>query len=168
MQRDKIILPFFFVSTDFLGDSEEGFFAALPNFMRGSLSELSSVLRSVTVTYRNIEPSIPQRNQKNTADIDDDIDTVTTCFLVVCAISSGWRVVYFLWFLSRCRDFQVYQRFVIWGDIWSYKRRRHKHNQFCTFCTQSLLCSELIVYFNGQHFGLSFICYPHNFCPLLI
>lgn len=69
MQRDEIILPFFFVSTDFLGDSKEGFFAALPNFMRGSLSELSSVLRSVTVTYRNIEPSIPQRNQKNTADI---------------------------------------------------------------------------------------------------
>lgn len=79
-----------------------------------------------------------EKSEKYSWHIDDDIDTVTTCFLVVCAISSGWRVVYFLWFLSRCRDFQVYQRFVIGGDIWSYKRRRHKHNQFCTFCTQSL------------------------------
>ncbi len=54
------ILPFLFVSTDCFG-----FFAALDDtfFMRGSLSELSSVFTSETVTQK-IRASIPDKNQK--------------------------------------------------------------------------------------------------------
>lgn len=133
---DKIILPFFFESTDFFGDTERGFFAALEGtFMRGSLSELSSEFISEKVTHiKRFKASHYRQCSENTAEIWlMTYGNVTTCFLVICAIRSCCLVVFFLWFLSCCRDcFLFYQRLVIWRVIWNYTRRRY--TKFSTLC----------------------------------